>query len=153
MNRPLRSQLSELYGPIVDGKWADQEKHITLLEVPGWLSAFWKYQGKPTYHMSVNRDMVPALLQAWANIRERAIAKAIITYDGCLAIRQSRADERQSVHSWGLAIDLNASNNLLGTKGNQNGVLVDCFEMAGFVWGGRWKHPDPMHFQFVTEDK
>jgi len=29
--------------------------------------------------------------------------------------------------------------------------LVYCFEKHGFVWGGKWYHFDPMHFEYRPE--
>jgi hypothetical protein len=29
--------------------------------------------------------------------------------------------------------------------------LVACFEKHGFIWGGKWYHFDPMHFEFRPE--
>ncbi|WP_372236783.1 M15 family metallopeptidase [Campylobacter pinnipediorum] len=29
--------------------------------------------------------------------------------------------------------------------------MVDVFEKNGFIWGGRWKHFDTMHFEYRPE--
>jgi hypothetical protein len=99
------------------------------------------------------------------------------------ALRQSRADfspyfegngggfnwrriagtERLSAHSYGIAVDLNAS---LGGywlwAGEREGAvgefpnripeeLVRAFERYGFIWGGKWHHYDGMHFEYRPE--
>ncbi len=51
-----------------------------------------------------------------------------------------------------MAVDINASTNQLGADGDMSPELVACFEDEGFVWGGRWKRKDCMHYEFVTED-
>lgn len=160
MARPLRSQLPSIYGPIntVYGNvptatWPDSAKWLVSVSVPNALQPYWRYQGGLVRTMQVNRDMAPALYSAWSNIITRNLEHLVQSYDGCLAIRPSRTDARQSVHSWALAIDINASTNKLGMKGSIAPELVQCFTDAGFVWGGVWAHPDPMHFQYVTEDK
>lgn len=150
--RPVRSQLARLYGGIIDGVWAEETMWMSLVTVPGGIQPYWKFGGKVCQHVDVHKDMAGPLQLAWANLLERGCQKSIISFDGCLNVRQSRTDQRQSVHSWGLALDLNAAQNLLGSTGNQNPVLVGCFTDAGFVWGGTWKNPDPMHLQYVTED-
>lgn len=74
---------------------------------------------------------------------------------GCFAPRPKRTNGDLSVHSWGLAVDLNAATNPLALVG---GALVKdvpdswvaCFEAVGFTWGGRFPRPDPMHFQWCS---
>jgi len=39
-----------------------------------------------------------------------------------------------------MAIDINAGL-------TQPREVVECFEAAGFTWGGRWKNRDDMHFE------
>ncbi|WP_456734214.1 M15 family metallopeptidase [Bradyrhizobium sp. USDA 3364] len=29
--------------------------------------------------------------------------------------------------------------------------IVDIFERHGFIWGGKWYHHDPMHFEYRPE--
>ena len=47
----------------------------------------------------------------------------------------------------GNAVDLNVSTNQLGTEGDMPPRIVEIFERWGFVWGGDWSRPDPMHFE------
>ncbi len=73
-------------------------------------------------------------------------------------IKRSRA---MSSHAFGIAIDLNAE---LGDywrwtfrgkpmvwKNRVPQEIVDAFEAEGFIWGGRWKHYDTMHFEYRPE--
>lgn len=75
---------------------------------------------------------------------------------GCFAPRVKRVNGDLSVHSWGLAIDINASTNPLApTRGapcvkDIPDAWVAIFEEVGFTWGGRFLRPDPMHFQWCT---
>lgn len=67
----------------------------------------------------------------------------------CRAIRGSSAP---SVHSWGLAIDINAVTNWMGRqdRGDIPVWLENLFAEFGFDWGGNWEsRPDPMHFEFI----
>lgn len=57
-----------------------------------------------------------------------------------------------SWHSWGLAIDINASCNPMSTRWRCNipPDIVDLWESAGFYWGGRYDGThDPMHFEYL----
>jgi len=70
----------------------------------------------------------------------------IKTYDGCFNIRKQRHSlVRQSLHSWGLAVDLNASYSSKKTCFSPGFVRI--FKEHGFDWGGDWSIPDRMHFQ------
>jgi hypothetical protein len=53
------------------------------------------------------------------------------------------------MHAFGLAVDLNVSTNLFGTRGDMDPRVVEIFEKWGFLWGGRWSQPDPMHFELT----
>ena len=153
--RPLRSELPVLFGEIDLRKlstaeaWPNEIKHMIAIDVPTPLQA--RTGRKRIY---CNRAIAVPLRQALDNVVLRGIVLELKTIDGCFNIRKQRGDLlRLSFHSWGMAIDINAAENVLGTYGNLSGSLVACFTDAGFVWGGEWKHrPDPMHFQYVTED-
>lgn len=94
-----------------------------------------------------NKDMVGPLTQAFRNINDRGLADQVKTYDGCFNIRNKRGASSASLHSWGIAIDINAAWNGFGKTPTMSAELVKCFTDAGFDWGGVWKKPDGMHFQ------
>lgn len=57
-----------------------------------------------------------------------------------------------SLHTWGIAVDLDPPDNARTHKGRQtlaaHPEFVRTMEAAGWIWGGRWgKDFDPMHFQ------
>jgi hypothetical protein len=56
-------------------------------------------------------------------------------------------DAGKSTHAFGLAIDINALSNVLGTTGNMPIEVVRQWEAEGGDWGGDWTRPDPMHFE------
>lgn len=94
-----------------------------------------------------NRDLVKPLTKALALVVNRGLAAKIRTWDGCFNIRAKRGGTSPSLHSWGLAIDINASWNRMGQPSTQDPRLVACFKEAGFDWGGDWKRLDSMHFE------
>lgn len=62
-----------------------------------------------------------------------------------------------SMHSWGAAIDINATyaEYWLWPRGASAnalpGEIIEIFERHGFIWGGKWSHYDTMHFEYRPE--
>ena len=61
--------------------------------------------------------------------------------------RAVRGATSKSNHAFGLAIDVNALTNVLGTIGDMPAEVVAQWETEGGDWGGDWSRPDPMHFE------
>ena len=61
--------------------------------------------------------------------------------------RVVRGATSKSNHAFGLAIDVNALTNVLGTTGDMPAEVVTQWETEGGDWGGDWSRPDPMHFE------
>jgi hypothetical protein len=99
-----------------------------------------------------HRLVAPKFQQAFKNVIDRGLAGQIKTFGGCLNKRKVRGGNEWSMHSWGIAIDINVQWNQFGQKNFQmSEELAKCFEDVGFVWGGRWTGwPDAMHFQYAT---
>ena len=115
---------------------------MTVLTVPSDLRI-----GAVPARVYCNRDLVQPLLRAFENLRDANLADEIRTWDGCFNIRSKRVNQSLSLHSWGLAIDINALWNQLGKTPTMPANVVLCFLEAGFEWGGTWDVPDGMHFQ------
>ena len=94
-----------------------------------------------------NRDLVSPLSQAFKNLISRGFVSELKTWDGCFNIRKKRGLVSMSLHSWGIAIDVNAFENGLNMTPKLSPGFVKCFTDAGFDWGGTWKRKDGMHFQ------
>lgn len=97
-----------------------------------------------------NNDLKAPLEKALRNVIVAGCAAELKTWDGCYQVRKKRGARSASLHSWGIAIDLNAAWNGFGKKPTLSSVFVDCFIRAGFDWGGRWSKPDGMHFQLAS---
>lgn len=79
--------------------------------------------------------------------------------------RKVRGSNRQSAHSYGIAIDIctKYSNFWLWSNPGKKETdhiryenhipfeIVRIFEKHGFVWGGHWYHFDTMHFEYRPE--
>ena len=109
------------------------EKNMIVWDVPTELEV-----GVIPKKIYCNKDMVKPLQLALKNVIERGLIKEIKTWDRCFNIRKKRGLSSMSLHSWGLAIDINAAWNGLGKTPTMSYKLVQCFLDAGIVTG---KHP------------
>lgn len=96
--------------------------------------------------------LIAAKLQAvWDDLHNAGHLDLIQSYDGCFVIRSIRGSSHPSMHSWGLAIDLNADHFPLGSLKKQNPILTAAFTRQGFFAGENFRHrKDPMHFEYTT---
>ena len=97
-----------------------------------------------------NKDMVAPLSKAFKNLIDTGHVNELKTYDGCFNIRKKRGLSSMSLHSWAVAIDMNAFENGLGVEPKLSAGFVKCFTDAGFDWGGVWRRKDGMHFQLKS---
>ena len=100
-----------------------------------------------------NNDFKPLLEKALNNVVDRGLAKEMVSYDGCFIIRSKRGLKSLSLHSWGIAVDINAHLNPLGKKRSElkqplSEAFLQCFRDAGMECGADWvNRPDFMHMQ------
>lgn len=120
------------------------EKGMVLWDVPMELNI-----GVIPRRIYCNKDIVTPLRDAFYHLIHRGLLHELRTWDGCFNIRNKRGASTMSLHSWGLAVDLNAAWNRLGFPSTMSSGFVECFTDAGFDWGGRWNRPDGMHFQLA----
>lgn len=120
------------------------ERNMVMWDVPTELEI-----GHIPKRIYCNKDMIGPLSQAFKNLIDRKVVGQLKTWDGCFNIRKKRGGATSSLHSWGIAIDVNAAWNGFGKKPTMSPEMVKCFTDAGFDWGGTWKKPDGMHFQLA----
>lgn len=97
-----------------------------------------------------NKDMVAPLTKAFRALITTGHVKELKTWDGCFNIRKKRGLTSMSLHSWGIAIDVNAFENGLNQTPKLSAGFVKCFTDNGFDWGGTWTRKDGMHFQLKS---
>ena len=117
---------------------------------PAWVAANIAYADMPIVgEVTCHRLLIPQLHAALNEVEQAGLAEEIYQYGGCYVPRFIDRDPSNplSMHAFGLAIDLNTPTNQLGTQGDMDARVVEIFERWGFVWGGRWSRPDPMHFE------
>jgi hypothetical protein len=95
----------------------------------------------------LNKDFQPVLEKALRNLIDKKLTKELKTWDGVFVIRRKRALLTLSLHSWAIALDVNAFENQLNQTPKLTPQFVKCFTDAGCDWGGTWKRKDGMHFQ------
>ncbi|MEA2460336.1 MAG: hypothetical protein QOH90_513 [Actinomycetota bacterium] len=122
---------------LVDG-WRD--RNITSESVP--------ILGTVTCH----RKLFPQLRGAMNELQRKGLSYLIRRdeYAGCFNSRfvAVPAGIRLSRHAWGVAFDINTSNNQFGQDPHQDPRLVRILRHWGFIWGGIWPLPDGMHFEW-----
>ena len=101
--------------------------------------------------VTCHRAMIRQLSSALAEVERSGLAAVIDRkqYGGCYVPRFIGHDEAKglSMHAWGLAVDLNVSSNLQGSRPTIDPRVVEIFQRWGFRWGGDWSVPDGMHFE------
>jgi len=96
-----------------------------------------------------NKDMVAPLTAAFKALIATGCVTELKTWDGCFNIRKKRGLASMSLHSWAIAIDVNAFENGLSQTPKLSKLFVSCFTNNGFDWGGTWTRKDGMHFQLA----
>jgi len=84
--------------------------------------------------------------------------KYLVPIGGTFKWRKIAGTNRLSVHSFGAAIDINVKYSAYW-RWSKNGKyqnripipIVKAFERHGFIWGGKWRHFDTMHFEYRPE--
>lgn len=150
--------------PDINEQHAFERKHMTLYVVP----QKYRTEGKIPARIYCNKDLVKPLENAFENLLKAGLLAELKTWDGCFNPRPIRGYEKRfhdliaqgkydeavkllSIHSWGIAIDINAAENGLGVKPKLSAPFVACFKDAGFTWGGDFVgRPDGMHFQLTV---
>ena len=128
------------------GEW--ERQNIVAIRPPLALQAG---NGRAIGSIRCHRLIAAPLRRALEELAEAGLGHLINTFDGCFVPRHMLWNPKKplSRHSWGIAVDVNARLFPYGSAAKQDGRLVAAFEKQGFVWGGRWRTPDPMHFEMV----
>lgn len=104
----------------------------------------------------MNKIMIIPFTNVIKELIKQDLLNEIKTWDGCFFIRKMKIikngkitfSNKYSLHSWGIALDIDASWNQLGNcKPKLNKKIVKIFKDNNFDWGGDFKSCDGMHFQ------
>lgn len=143
-----RARVSTVYGRFTYTKVPDS-RNITL--TGNWATkniAFFRlHTGQSRqFHKAVGDEFVDVFRRACEAAGETP--KSVQTF----VPRFTNGLKKLSMHSWGIAVDFDPSENPMGGRGSwmrteAGQKFVAVFEAAGWTWGGRWKMKDDMHFQ------
>lgn len=127
-------------------KYGDPTKEASMIiwDIPTDLEV-----GAIPKRLYCNKDLVDPLSKALRALIVTGHIKELKTWDGCFNIRKKRGLSSMSLHSWGIAIDVNAAWNQLNMVPTLSPGFVKCFTDNGFDWGGTWQRKDGMHFQLA----
>jgi len=146
-----REEIQALYGDprpwirddgSVAASWAAR---MVLVPMPVPLPLGWDrslFAGRVRVNRAIEevvRETFLDLAELWGRLR---------TFDGGYTFRLMRGGSRLSSHGYGAALDFDAPWNKLGRPPTMDPEIVRVFGRHGWTWGGKWKRPDGMHFQF-----
>ena len=126
----------------------------TVAPDPAWVAANIRTEQVPILGAVTGHEVLfPQLRGALEEVVARGLADRIDPgqFGGCYVPRFIGRDPAQglSLHTWGIAVDLNVPGNQRGTVGEMDRTVVDIFQRWGFAWGGDWGYTDPMHFELA----
>lgn len=141
-------------GVIPDPSWARQNLvQVDVTQFPGFPTF---PGGKAVTVISMHRQVAPVFTATMQLAAERGLLAKLREYNGCYVPRHMgwTPGRPLSVHSWGAAVDFDASTNGYGVPEGRmqiNRDFVQLMESAGWTWGGRWtrEYADGMHFQWT----
>jgi hypothetical protein len=160
---PRQAEVPAFYGRIElghDGRPTErwEARSLTTVQAPYPMRLAWD-PATTVRRITCHRLVAQSLTHCLAEILSlygslEALRQARLDlYGGCYNFRPMRGGHALSMHSYGIALDLDPEHNPFGQKwiDHKNMMpleVVEIFESAGWTWGGRWpSKPDPMHFQ------
>ena len=89
-----------------------------------------------------------------------SMTKYLVPAAGTYNCRKIAGTNRRSMHSYAAAIDISTAHaDYWQWSGGEDAAwknripieIVEVFERHGFIWGGKWRHFDTMHFEYRPE--
>lgn len=109
-----------------------------------------EFPSLPFKRIYCHKNLVNELRTVFKALQDKNLLKEIETFDGCFMVRYIRGYEAQkimSIHSWGLAVDLNAATNGLGKPVTFSSEFLQVWRDLGWNCGADFKRLDGMHFE------
>lgn len=152
--RPLRSAVEQQLAFEMTEAWAAQ--NIVEIDIPQLKGIPTPGGGTYSGKVKIHRLAAADLQAAFAEIEQKGLLDRLKEWGGSFTLKRTiRGTDIPSTHAMGIAFDLNVSTNPLGgpirPPGSEGSLveLAPIFEAHGFVWGGTYQRPDPMHFEYL----
>jgi D-alanyl-D-alanine carboxypeptidase-like protein len=125
-----------------------------LLPHPDWVAANIVESNVPLMgRIKCNRRILGPLNNAMRQLQAEGLASLVNEPAGCYSPRMQFGNVRAlSRHSFGIAVDINPTQNPFGAPSRQDSRLVAIMRSWGFAWGGAWLVPDAMHFEYAPAE-
>lgn len=131
------------------GEWIDTDPSSTISTDPAFADQIREFTVEGLGTVTCHRELEAPLRKAIASLPPDTAVELDGTETVCFEPRSSQNAGGPSRHSWGIAIDLDIAAHVKAGLGDTPAGLVEAFTGAGFVWGGDWLDPDPVHFEYV----
>lgn len=149
-NIPKSKRMGYLFPDGVPTSKAEAEKYLTTITVKA-------YDGNGNARdlkITVHKKLAEEVKMVYDELYQ---IKFPVSDSGGYNYRNMTKSNKLSHHSYGVAIDLNASSNPFGGTNNKNSKfynndeVVAIWKKHGFYWGGDWNNSrnDPMHFTYT----
>jgi hypothetical protein len=106
----------------------------------------------PVAIIQIHKHFKTLLEQAFTTLEEHKLHREIRNFDGCFEIRNvTGSTDVLSTHSWGAAIDLNATENPVASAGAWSHAFISIMQQHHIFCGQSWDgRKEPMHFSMVN---
>jgi hypothetical protein len=146
------------YEPLFNAMYGDCSQDAVRMRRVAWMPS-----RRGGYVMFATANGAADRLEAVVRDLEKlppSLTRYLVPAAGTYNCRKIQGTSRRSMHSYGAAIDINTkfSDYWLWSGGEgaawRNKIpmeIVEIFERHGFIWGGKWRHFDTMHFEYRPE--
>ncbi|OYY77411.1 MAG: hypothetical protein B7Y43_11105 [Sphingomonas sp. 28-62-20] len=146
------------YEPFFDAIYGDCRKGNVRLRDVAWLPG----RGGGSIRVTTTNHVAEQLEAVIRDLEKLppAMTRYLFPHSGGYSCRAIAGTSQRSMHSYGIAVDLASGQadywRWSGGEGARYrnrlpAAIVAAFERHGFIWGGRWRHFDTMHFEYRPE--
>jgi len=139
-------EVYKIFGDPLQNAWSST--NLDYCFIPDSFKCFPLVKGKRAF--TTHKLMIPVFESVFKEINRQGLAPEIYSYDGCFNLRKIRGSIKMlSLHSWGIAIDINYAGNELGNSSwRMPKPIIRIFEHFGFYHGANFKRVDATHFEY-----